>query len=287
VQAGIGPHAERFLDGVRAGLYDGHLEASTAVRLVSVLRDLQSESPLEAYQRATGRIATPAVLVDDLTAALTRAIEELTRPVDAIKHQAKTVTVGISRNDEGVLDRRLVQELLAAGASRDRLSYRTLKVMADLDPAVEQVTGYTRYGIEGDPAADASIAIIDRGGISLEVSSRVDRSPQLRGTKRRVASEKEVLVARGRSDGRTVILVPEVKGGTCTGITLLHVRLHEHLPAAVARGVLQGYDRRYDRLVDWVTETEGEFRDDLLAGVRVAELLIGPISETAEHWRSP
>ncbi|MFZ9481954.1 MAG: SIS domain-containing protein [Ilumatobacteraceae bacterium] len=286
VQAGLGPHAERFLDGLRSGLYDGHLEASTAVRLVSVLRDLQSESPLEAYQRATGRIATPAVLVDDLTAALTRAIEELTRPVDAIKHQAKTVTVGISRNDEGVLDRRLVQELLAAGASRDRLSYRTLKVMADLDPAVEQVTGYTRYAIEGDPATDASIAIVDRGGISLEVSSRVDRAPQLRGTKRRVASEKEVLVARGRSDGRTVILVPEVKGGTCTGITLLHVRLHEFLSAGVARGVLQGYDRRYDRLVDWVTETEGEFRDDLLAGVPVAELLIGPISETAEHWRS-
>ncbi len=45
-----------------------------------------------------------------------------------------------------------VQELLSAGASRDRLSYRTLKVMADLDPAVEQVTGYTRYAIEGDPA---------------------------------------------------------------------------------------------------------------------------------------
>ena len=33
------------------------------------------------------------------------------------------------------------------------------------------------------------------------------------------------------------------------------------------RGVLQGYDRRYDRLVDWVTETEGSFRDDLLADV--------------------
>jgi len=286
VQAGILPHAERVLDGLRANLYDGHLEASTAVRLVSVLRDLQSDSPLEAYQRATGRIATPSVLVDDLTAALTRAIEELTRPVDAIKHQAKTVTVGISRNDEGVLDRRLVQELLAAGASRDRLSYRTLKVMADLDPAVDAVTGYTRYAIEGDPALDATISIVDRGGLSLEVSSRVDRNPQLRGTKRRVASEKDVLVARGRSDGRTVILVPEVKGGTCTGITLLHVRLHDLLPVAAARGVLQGYDRRYDRLVDWVTETEGEFRDDLLASVPVVELLIGPVSETAEHWRA-
>ena len=287
VQAGIGVHADKFLDGLRADRYDGHLEASTAVRLVGLLRDLSSSSPLEAYQHATGKIATPGVIIDDLTTALTRAIEELTRPIDAIKHQAKTVTVGISRNDEGVLDRPLVQQLLVAGAGRDRLAYRTLKVLADLDPAVDAVVGYTRYAIEGDPdlVGGASITIVDRGGISREVTSRVERNSQLLGTKRRVASEREVLVARGRSDGRTVIFVPEVKGGTCTGITLLHVRFHDRLPAATMRGVLQGYDRRYDRLVDWVTETEGTFRDDLLADLPVADLLILPISDTADHWR--
>ena len=285
VRGGIGEHVDRFLDGVREGRYDGHLEASTAVRLVALLRDLSADAPLEAYQRSTGRVATPSVLVDDLTAALTRAVEELTRPIDSIKHQAKTVTVGISRNDEGVLDRSLVQQALATGASRDRLTYRTLKVLADLDPAVESVVGFTRYGVEGDPAVDATISIVDRGGLSRDVPSRVEGNTRLRGTKRRVASEKEVLVARGRSDGRTVILVPEVKGGQCTGITLLHVRFHERLDAAVMRGVLQGYDRRYDRLVDWVTETEGAFRDDLLADVSVADLLILPVSETADHWR--
>ena len=285
VRTGVVQHVEKFYDGLRAGNYDGHLEASTAVRLVGVLRDLASDSPLEAYQRATGKIATPGALVDDVTAALTRAIEELTRPIDAIKHQAKTVTVGISRNDEGVLDRALVQEVLAAGAGRDRLSYRTLKVLADLDPAVEAVVGYTRYGIEGDPAHGATIVVVDRGGLSRDVPSRVDRNTELRGTKRRVASEKEVLVARGRSDGRTVIMVPEVKAGLCTGITLLHVRFHDRLPASVVRGVLQGYDRRYDRLVDWVSETEGTFRDDLLADLSVTDLLITPISEVADHWR--
>jgi len=80
-----------------------------------------------------GKVGTPAVVIDDLTRALTAAIDELTRPVDAIKHQAKTVTVGISRSDEAVLDRTLVREVLAAGAGRDRLSYRTLKVLGDLD----------------------------------------------------------------------------------------------------------------------------------------------------------
>ena len=286
VRHDIGPHAERFDEGLRAGLYNGHLEASTAVRLSALLTDLRDDLPLEAYHRATGRVATPGVMIDDLTASLTQAIEELTRPVDAIKHQAKTVTVGISRNDEGVLDRALVQATLSAGTSRDALSYHTLKVLADLDPAVQSVVGYTRYRIDGDPAADAQIAIVDRGGLSRDVTSRVERNSHLVGTKRRVAAERQVLVAKGRVDGRTVIFVPEVKSGECIGITLLHVLFHDRLPAAVMRGVLQGYDHRYDRLVDWVSETEGAFRDDLLGELPVDELLIEPISETADKWRA-
>ena len=99
--------------------------------------------------------------------------------------------------------------------------------------------------------------------------SRVERNPQLRGTKRRVAIEREVLVARGRADGRTVIIVPEVKG----------TQVHRHHAAARAlprppaggrrpRACCRATDRRYDRLVDWVTETEATFRDDLLADDR-------------------
>ena len=49
--------------------------------------------------------------------------------------------------------------------------------------------------------------------------------------------------------------------------------------------MLQGYDRRYDRLVDWVSETEGTFDDRLLAELPVAELLIKPITDIADHWR--
>ena len=113
----IGPHAERSSTACAPGAYDGHLEASTAVRLSAMLRRharRARRSRLPA--RPPARSARPASMIDDLTAALTRAIEELTRPVDAIKHQAKTVTVGISRSDEGVLDRALVQAVLAAGA---------------------------------------------------------------------------------------------------------------------------------------------------------------------------
>jgi len=100
VRETLAPAVHRFSDGLRSGMYDGNLEASTAVRVTSLLRYATGPLPLDYYQLEFGKIGTPEVLVDDLTGALTRAIEELTRPVDAIKHQAKTVTVGISRSDE-------------------------------------------------------------------------------------------------------------------------------------------------------------------------------------------
>ncbi|MFT4659329.1 MAG: glucosamine--fructose-6-phosphate aminotransferase (isomerizing), partial [Ilumatobacter sp.] len=131
----LGRTATQFDDGLRSGLYNGHLEASTAVRLSGMFRDLADDRPVESYQRSSGKVATPSSLIDDLVAALTVAIDELTRPVDTIKHQAKTVTVGISRSDEGIIGRPLVQSVLEAGAGRDVLSYRTLKILADLDPA--------------------------------------------------------------------------------------------------------------------------------------------------------
>lgn len=281
IRAELPPLAQRFTDGLRDRVYDGHLEAGTAVRLVNLLRDLESDAPVEAYARSSGKVGTPAGLIDELVAALTGAIEELTRPVDAIKHQAKTVTVGISRSDEGIIDRLLVQATLEAGAGRDVLSYRTLKILADLSPAVDAVIGFTRYGIDGD-----TVSILDRGGISRDLTSRVDTDSRLVGTKHRVADGRELLVARGRRDGRTVVFVPEVKAGNCTGITLLHVKLHERLDAATMRGVLQGYDNRYARLVDWVTETEGDFDESRLAELPVDDLLIAPISDTADLWRN-
>ena len=94
-----------------------------------------------------------------------------------------------------------------------------------------------------------------------------------------------MLVARGRRDGRTVNFVPEVKSHECTGITLLHVLLHDRLPVDDMRTALQAYDSRYERLVDWVSETEGDFDESRLAELPVDVALIAPISETADLWR--
>lgn len=272
--------ARTYFDLIRDQVYDGHLEASTAVTLSARIQNALAPNPVEAFSDMTGAVGTPTAVIEALIDALTRAIDELTRPIDAIKHQAKTVTVGISRSDEGVLNRELVQHVINAGAGRDVLSYRILKILAGLDPAVASVDGFTRYAIDR-----TSISVVDRGGLARDLVSRVTTDSRLVGTKHRVAESRELLVARGRRDGRTVIFVPEVKSGNTTGITLLHVTFHERVDADAMRGVLQAYDNRYARLVDWVTETEGDFDPALLGELPVETLLIDPISETADLWR--
>jgi glucosamine--fructose-6-phosphate aminotransferase (isomerizing) len=280
--------AASFFDLLRSGELNGHMEASTASKVASLLRFALGSSPLEAYQIEFGKVGTPAVVLDDLAAALTLGIEELTRPIDAIKHQAKTVTVGISRSDETLLDAALSRAVLDAGAPRDRLSYASLRTLADLNPAIDEVLGHTRYRIEGmdaDGDGDATAVVVDRGGISRNIASRTDRNPTLKGTKHQVALERRVFVARGRSDDRTVVIVPEVKDNITTGLTLLQVKLADELSPGAARGVLQGYRHRYSAVRDAVMETEPTFREDLLGQQPVVDLLTLPINDLADRWR--
>jgi len=290
LQPTMAPSAGRYFDSLRSGALDGNLEASTASRLASLWRYALGIASLESYQVEHGKVGTPGVVLEDLTIALSSAIDELTRPIDAIKHQAKTVTVGISRSDETLMQVPLVREVLAAGAPRDRLSYTTLRTLASLEPLVAEVLGYTRYAIEGHVDSnghdEATVVVVDRGGLGRELRSRTADQPELRGTKRWVAVERTVLVAKGRSDGRTVIIVPEIKDGEPTGLALLHVRLHEDLTLPVLRSMLQGYRNRYGAIKHAVTETEPVFRDDLLVDVPIIELMTEPVNDLAERWRS-
>jgi len=101
-----------------------------------------------------------------------------------------------------------------------------------------------------------------------------------------VASEQLVLVARGRADGRLIVIVPETKGGETTGITLLHVRFTERMQASAMRSVLSSYRNRFAALADSVTETEPSFDESLLAEMQVVDLLTDPIQSLAERWRT-
>ena len=285
----VGPQlaeaAEPFLRGLRDGSYNGNLDASTAVRVASLLRYATGELPLESYESESGKIGSPAAVLTDLVEALTEAIDELTRPVDAIKHQAKTVTVGISRSEDALFGIPLVKATLDAGAAPDTLGYRALRTLGALDEAVAEVLGFTRYRIEWSPGTPTA-AVLDQGGVARGLPSRTERDPRLLGSKHRAAEEREVTVVCGASDGRTVVLVPEVKGQQVVGMTLLHVTFRDRLPAERMAAVLSGYRTRYNALADAVTETEPAFDVERLGREPIVELLTEPVYELARRWRT-
>ena len=188
--------------------------------------------------------------------------------------------MGISRSEDALWSVPLVAAVRASGAAPERLSYDTLSSLAGLDPAVAEVTGYIRYVIDGE-----RIEIADRSGVAAEIESRVGRDTTLRGTKRQVSRERRVLLTRGLRDGRLIVLVPEIKGGDTVGVVLLHVELHERLPATAAADVMRRYRDRYSRLRYAVTETESSFDEALLADIPTEDLLVGDLTAVAARWR--
>ncbi|MDQ4149475.1 MAG: SIS domain-containing protein [Actinomycetota bacterium] len=279
--------ATAFLHAVADGACDGVAKAGQVMQLATLLRCATGELPFETYELERGLGAGPAEFLNDLIAALTAVIDDLTRPIDAVKHQAKTVTVGISRSEDELFNVPLVKEVMKMGLRAEDLGYRALRRLAALNPAIAEVTGFTRYAVSGDVSSkDATIHVVDRGGVALELRSRTETDPALRGTKRAALERGEVEVTIGRSDGRPVILVPERKGDTASGLSLLHVRFKERLPANAAREVLLGYrPARYEALVAAVTETEQRFDDSLLGTLTMPDLLVEPVLALAERWR--
>ncbi|MGZ6616959.1 MAG: SIS domain-containing protein [Solirubrobacteraceae bacterium] len=281
----IDPHAADFRQRLLSGLYDSALGASVTARLSSLFSYVEGSKSLETYDREFGRPGLPSTVVEDLTTALTRAIDDLTRPVDTIRHQAKTVTVGISRSDEELLIVPLVRSVLDAGTAPELLTYRTLRTLAALDQAIAATHGSSRYRIAaGADGRDAEINLLHRAGAASTIPSRTTSDPRLRGTKRLVAESRDVLVARGRSDGRLLLFVPEVSHGRTTGLVLLHIQLRTRLDARHMKHVLEGYQGRFALLAEAVMETETSFEETRLATIGVEELLTWDIGTLADLW---
>ena len=230
------PLAARFFDGLRTrrlrrpprGEHGGAARVAVPLRARQSCRSTRTRS-------STGKVGTPSVVVEDLTSALTRGIEELTRPVDAIKHQAKTVTVGISRRDETLL-----AGAARAGGARRRRRPRPPQLQGAAHARRPRSRG--RRGHRLHPLPHRGRRRRRRRGRSSRSStaaasaatsrSRTERNPRLRGTKHRVAIEREVMAARGRADGRTLVIVPEVKDTDA------------HRPHAAARALRRPPPRR-------------------------------------------
>lgn len=279
------PIARPLLAELYEGRFNSGLAADLAVRLGEALRLCLGQLTADALADfAAGRQRQ----LEMALASLTAAIDELTRPIDAIKHQAKTVTVGISRGEASLtLGGAVWAALEEAGVATDRFDEPTAAAVSSFGAFIKRVDGATVYRVEGLsplglPTSRATIQVVAKTGCAAAMSSRADGGAPLTGTKRLVVDQPRVHVGRGLNDRRTILIVPLIGEGILNGLGLVHVAFRGDLNAAERAQALK-LTGRYEDVRAIVTERSPRWESGALTAVEVETLLCASPEEVAER----
>jgi glucosamine--fructose-6-phosphate aminotransferase (isomerizing) len=268
-----------FVDSCLRGDLHGVLSSDVALRVAAGCWYLDGAVPAELLLGSVG-LAPPSDPMDALGQILTDAVEELTRSIDSVKHQAKTVTVGTSRSGAELFDGSLVRAVLESGVQHEALSYATLIALRAHAPMVSAVRGATRYAIVDGPEGPR-IRVIRKLGLAADLRSRAEAGVALTGSKKLAVDTRAVRLERGRLDGRVVLLVPEVSGPRASGLTLLHLQLGDRATAAELIASLECSGSRLAEISAAVTEQDHPFEPAELEQLPVEQVLLAPVDQVA------
>ncbi|WP_319524291.1 SIS domain-containing protein [uncultured Desulfosarcina sp.] len=256
--------------------------------LTLLFKYLSGRLPLTDFELDFGLKGTAKNVIDTLFRVLGESINLMSRPVDAIKHQAKTVTVGTSRISErveGVLFDSLTDHELDIA----QVVNRNVIVMKNIQGVIDHVKGSILYridglGLLGDPTDQTTITILKKTGILAELSSRVEKDPVLKGTKRIIVREGNVYIGKGRKDGRSIVVIPATSEDPTDGsriryLLLLNIGFKEEIPLAVKVKALGG---KYEHIKNIVQENSVAWSDDYLEDVPVDDLFGRSAEKLAE-----
>ncbi len=286
------PLRAEYLDRLHGDRFTSALSPLTAVRVGQFMDHLTGVSVL-----GTGDLARLGVddgsdagsesgtdILAGFVNELGEALDQCARPVDAIKHQAKIVTVGTSRPEEG-LPPVVGGPLSEASVDLESVAPIDRVLLRRLAPALAEVEGFTRYAVselrsDGSPGSAAQIRVTARGGVALGLSSRVEAGGPLAGTKRQVVVDRHAFLGVGRGDGRRIAIMPVLgRDRHVSGLVLLHLRFVEDMPID---GKLRLLGHELDRLRDLVAEGNRTFRPDMLAPIAPEQLVLEDAEDLAE-----
>jgi glucosamine--fructose-6-phosphate aminotransferase (isomerizing) len=261
------------------------MNSKTISDIALLLKYVVGKLPLEDFWhdfKVEDSFASP---IDLLDISLGHAIDELSRPIDAIKHQAKTVTVGTSRK-ELPLKGAIFDVLAALAFPAKAVAGGNILAIGRIQKAVAGVNGYTLYRIdhldaEGKPTDSSTISIRERSGISLRMKSRTETSGVLMGTKKTIVRTGNIYVGRGKSDGASIVIVPILDEGQGTGhLLLLHIAFNNALTIGEKKEILGD---RFNDIRNLIHEYNLTWHDEYLERVPLEVLLGEPVEVVAEQ----
>jgi glucosamine--fructose-6-phosphate aminotransferase (isomerizing) len=251
-----------------------------------LLKYLAGRLPVLDFALDFGKKGTAQNMLNTLFESLGRAIYYLARPVDAIKHQAKTVTVGTSRillKIEGVLFDALIEN----GIGLSQLTGNNIRVLKNLQGVVDRVNGALLYTVDGlnvlGEITDQTTIHIQRRTDSLTgLSSRVENDARLKGTKRIIVREGNVFIGKGRKDARNIIIIPALSAefpNKISNLILLHISFRDKAALQVKVKALGG---KHERIKNIVQEASVTWDDAYLEMLRIEDLFGLSAEKTAE-----
>lgn len=261
-----------------AGKFPAALGLTAATNLSLLLKYLAGRLPVSDFKIDFGEEGSARNMINTLFASLGEAINVLSRPVDAIKHQAKTVTVGTSRiadRTEGIL----FEALTHHGIEISRLVNRNVIVLRNFQAIVQAIQGSILYRISaltslGELTDKTTIQVMKKEGVLAPIPSRVETDTHLKGTKRIIVSQGNVYIGKGRKDDRSIIVIPVLSdvpgaGHTLGQLLLLNITFRETIPLAAKIRALGG---KYEHIKNIVQENSTAWKDGHLDIVPMDDL---------------
>jgi glucosamine--fructose-6-phosphate aminotransferase (isomerizing) len=259
-----------------------------AADLALLLKYLSGRLPMGDFEIDFGAKGTARNMLEIFFQRLAEAIETMARPVDAIKHQAKTVTVGTSRIEDK-LHGLFFDALARHDLDVARLTNRNILVLRNVQEIVERIQGAILYRIEnlnllGEPTNETRIVVVRKEGALAPIASRVETDPRLQGTKRIIVREGNVYIGKGRKDDRSIIVIPVLgaapaASSTIANLLLLNVAFKAEVTLDERIRALGG---KFERLKNLIQEHSVAWRDDYLERVPVEELFGRSAEKVAE-----
>jgi glucosamine--fructose-6-phosphate aminotransferase (isomerizing) len=272
---------KRSLEGRR---YSTAMELKAASDLTLLLKYLSGRLPMSDFELDFGVSGTAPNMFECFFHCIGDAIDEMARPIDAIRHQAKTVTVGTSRIWEPI-DGLLFEALKNNGFDVSNLSNKNVVVLKNLQEVISELKGETLYKISnlsytGEPVDESTIELAIKKGSSSGLASRVETDTRLKGTKRIIVKAGNVFIGRGKIDNRSILVIPLMKRGpNIDHLLLLNVGFKREIEISKKA---QALGDKLTHIKNIVEETDLSWQDEYLNVLKVEELFGNSAEKIAE-----